>query len=161
MRFLKIIPACLVIVAFMIGCSKDKDKVSELEQEVMQEQGENYMAEPAPTVDTPAQPEPVVQEYAKTPEVAPAEEPKRESKRPGGSGYTVQIAAGTNYNYVRYMADKFVTRGYEAFITEATVQGVNFYRIRIGSYGTVTEARRAGDDLRDKYSVQYWIDNNI
>lgn len=161
MKILKAVPAFLIIFVFAFGCSKDKDQVSELEQEVIEEQGENYAAETAPAVDDSTPPKATVEEYEMTPEASPAEEPKVELKKPAGTGYTVQIAAGTNYNYVRYLADKFVTRGYEAYITEATVNGVNFYRIRIGSYGTVSDALRAGEDLKDKYSINYWVDNSI
>ena len=160
MRRLKFILMVSVVLAFGFGCSKDKDKVSELEKEVMQDQNQTAQTETPPAQDTSAEMAQPEEEYAKTPEAAPTEEPKKQISQPMGEGFTVQVAAGTNYEYAHDLADKFTERGYDAFVTEATVNGQDFYRIRIGDYPTLTEARTVGAELQDKYSVEYWIDNN-
>lgn len=174
MKFLKLIPAFFVIMTFAFGCSKDKDEVSELEQEVMEEQGEDYIAETGSETDTSAaektvetpepgvtpEPAPATQVYEKTPEAAPAEEPREQYIPPTGPGYTIQVASGTNESYAKYLADKYVNRGYQAYVDEAIVNGVSVYRIRIGKYGTTAEARQVGEEIKDKYSVNYWIDRS-
>ncbi len=160
MRILKFILMVSLVLAFEFGCSKDKDKVSELEKEVLQDQSQTAETQTPPAQDTLAEMGQPEQEYAKTPEAAPAEEPKKEISQPMGEGFTVQIAAGTNYEYAHDLADKFTDRGYETYVTEATVNGQDFYRIRIGDYPTLTEARTVGAELQDKFSVEYWIDNN-
>ncbi len=160
MRLLKFILMVSLVSAFGFGCSKDKDKVSELEKEVIQDQSQAAETETPATQDTSAEAAQPAEEHAMTPEAAPTEEPRKEYNQPTGEGFTVQVAAGTNYDYAHELADKFVDRGYDAYVTQATVNGEDFYRIRIGNYPTLTEAKSAGSELQDKYSVDYWVDNS-
>jgi cell division septation protein DedD len=157
----KFIAILAIFLLLSVGCSKDNDQVSELEQEVLNDQGEDYLAEDE-TMAEDTMPEAEPEEYAMTPETAPEEETTEDydiPEPPPGEGYTVQVAAGHNFDYARFMVDKFITRGYEAYLQDADVEGETYYRIRIGNYATVTEARTVGEDIQDKYSLDYWIDN--
>lgn len=160
MKPVKFVMAVLALSLFMAGCSKDKDQVSELEQEVLEQQSEDILTEETQAEDSVQIPE-GAEEYTMTPEAAPVEETEEyDYDEPAAGGYTIQVAAGTNQTYARYMADKFVTRGYDAFVTKTIYEGETFYRIRIGAYETLTEARNIAKELQDKYSVNFWIDNN-
>lgn len=153
----------LFLAVLMVGgCSKDEE-VAELEQQIKDTEAEDLLK------DTLAGEEVVVEEadmaeedYSMTPEAAPVEEkePAYMPKHTGTGQYTVQVAAGGNPEWVKYTAETYIRRGYEAFITEAIVDGETFYRLRIGSYGSFAEAKAAGMELEDKFSVDYWIDFN-
>ncbi|UCD16533.1 MAG: SPOR domain-containing protein [Candidatus Zixiibacteriota bacterium] len=160
--FLLVIFGAFVIIG-NFGCSKDKDEIAELEQEVLEEQSADYLPDTV-SAEAPAEQAGTesTEEYTMTPEVVPEEEEQVPTPpRPSGEGYTVQVAAGTNPTYAHDLADRFIMRGYEAFVTEAVIDGQTFYRIRIGDFETVTEAKNFGAELRDKYSTDFWIDNNI
>jgi cell division septation protein DedD len=99
---------------------------------------------------------------AMTPETTPVEDQVVEEmpRRPDMAGYTIQVAAGTNYDYAADLVGVYEKRGYEAFISDATVDGEAFYRVRIGVFEDIRDARALGDELKDKYSAEYWIDYN-
>jgi cell division septation protein DedD len=148
-------------LTFFAGCSKDEE-VAELEQEVKEAESMDYLADTGVAADAGVSADTVVPEqYTMTPEKTP-EESVSEPLMPrhlGTGGFTVQIAAGSNPEYVKYLADKYTRRGYDAFVTEAVVGDVTFYRVRIGTFETIAEARETGLMLQDKYSVDFWIDN--
>jgi septal ring-binding cell division protein DamX len=77
-------------------------------------------------------------------------------------GYTIQIAAGTSLADANYLAGKYAERGFDAFVAEVVVDGQTYYRVRIGNFDTIEEARKAAKDLKDRFSLEgYWIDKNI
>ncbi len=155
--------AALCLTIGMIGCSKDADEVAELEQEVLDQQGTDYLADSsAEAGGEVATAVGESDEYAMTPETTPEEDESTPMpSRPEGTGYTVQVAAGTNPVYAREQVNLFIDRGYEAYVTETLVEGETFYRIRIGNYETITEAKTVAMELHDKFSVSFWIDQNI
>jgi cell division septation protein DedD len=151
-----IISVILLFALFLWGgCNKDKGEVDQLEQEVMEAESEDYLA------DTTAEAE----EYAAEPYAEAEEEtvemPAVTYEPTATGGYTIQIGAGLNSENARYLAEKFIGRGYEAFITEAYFDDITYYRVRIGNFATVEEATVLGAELKDKYSVNFWIDSNI
>ncbi|UCD94601.1 MAG: SPOR domain-containing protein [Candidatus Zixiibacteriota bacterium] len=149
------------VLAFFAGCSKDEE-VADLEREVKEAESKDYLADTGIAVEAVVPADTVAPEqYAMTPEKAP-EESAAEPLMPrhlGTEGFTIQIAAGSNPEYVKYLADKYTRRGYDAFVTEAVVGDVTFYRVRIGTFETIAEAKETGLILQDKYSVDFWIDN--
>jgi cell division septation protein DedD len=152
----------LAIGASYVGCSKDED-VAQLEQQIKEEESRDYLADSVSKKDTLAMKSVVAKpkEYAMTPEAAPEEEYEQEGvARAGQGGYTIQVAAGSKVENANYLRKKFANRGYEAFISQADVNGQLFYRVRIGSFESVGEARQVARELEDKYSVDYWIDYN-
>lgn len=139
-----------------VGCSKDEDKVAELEQEVMDAESQDVLA------DTTAG-EGVTEPEQETAEgYAMAEEEPAKSYEPSATGgFTVQVGAGTNEVNADYLAEKFINRGYEAFITRVYIDDVLHYRVRVGNYETFEQAKEIGMEIKDKYSIDFWIDNNI
>jgi DedD protein len=150
----------LFLLMLLSGCSKDEE-IAELEQEIRESEAVDPLAESQEAADTSITVE-EPDEVVMTPEAAPVEEPIREEmpRRPDIAGYTVQVAAGTNYEYVSDQVDLFNQRGYEAFISDAVVGGQTFYRVRIGVFEDARDAEALGEELKDKYSVSYWIDYN-
>ena len=153
----------ILLAAFLItGCSKD-EQVAELEKQIQESESEDLLQDT--TTDAAETEQPTVPEtktYTKTPETAPREEkaPTYMPKHTGSGQYTIQIAAGSNPEWVKIMADKYIRRGYEAFITETDVDGETFYRLRIGSFDGLSEAKAVGMELKDKYSADFWVDYN-
>jgi len=148
----------MFLAAMMIGgCSKDEE-VAELEQQI---KGADLLTDSTTEGTTQETAEVAEEGYEMTPEAAPAEESAATymPEHPGGK-YTVQISAGGNPEWVKYMADTYIRRGYDAFITEAIIDDNTFYRLRIGSYDSFAEAEAAGLEMKDKYSVDFWIDYN-
>jgi len=35
-----------------------------------------------------------------------------------------------------------------------------YYRVRIGSYGTITKANMAGREIKEKFGVDFWVDRD-
>jgi len=158
-----LIPVLLLsVLAMFFGCSKDKD-VQDLENEVMESESQDYLADTtsAQPVETTA--DTSAKDYAMKPETAPVEETPAETRMPAQSGsgsFAIQVAAGTNPEYARALAERYVERGYDAFVTETIYNGETYYRIRLGGYDTYDEAETAGLNIKDKYSADFWIDNN-
>jgi cell division septation protein DedD len=159
-----LIPVLMLSLVFLFwGCSKDED-VAELEKEVKEVESADYLADTGGKGEV-AEGETVpstMSEYAMTPEKTPEEETAYEPESPyaGAGGFTVQVAAGADLDNVNYLMDKFVTRGYEPFMTRTVVDGVTYYRVRIGNFETLAAAKEFGNELKDIYSVDFWIDYN-
>ncbi|MDD3095582.1 MAG: SPOR domain-containing protein [Candidatus Neomarinimicrobiota bacterium] len=80
---------------------------------------------------------------------------------PLSSGYTVQIASSPSEIPSREFCEKLKAEGYDAFIQTANVNGVLYYRIRIGRYPSYQEAKAVLDKLIQKAEyrkLQPWID---
>lgn len=159
---MKIALIAALMLSFLLvigGCNKDKE-ISDLENEIKESESSDLLEDQTATTDTMTE---ATEEVAMTPETAPVEEEpevKEMPSRPEGNGFTVQVAAGSDYDYVTDRVNWFSNQGYNAFMEEAVVDGVTYYRVRIGVYPDIAEAKTVGDELKDKYSVDYWIDNN-
>ena len=101
-----------------------------------------------PTQSTPSQPQP---EAPKAPKEAmpPA---------PAGVGYTVQIASCESEDYARRLVARYTERGYQPFVTTVTYTNQEYYRVRVGHFQTVAEAKALRDELADRYSIKPWVD---
>ena len=77
---------------------------------------------------------------------------------PAGGGYTVQVAGCEDQAYAEYLVEKYTERGYDPYIATANVNGQTYYRVRIGSFETLGEAKALKTQLADRYSVVAWID---
>jgi cell division septation protein DedD len=153
------VAATLLLFGLIVtaGCSKDDD-VTELEQEMLSQDAPPTEAavdsQPVPSrppdtvasdLDVGAIPEETIDE----PEMPP---------RPVGVGYEVQVAGCEDPAYARYLIDKYRNRGYEPYVTEADVAGQKYYRVRLGVFETLSEAKRIQAELKDRYSIDTWID---
>jgi len=155
----------ILILSFLmvlISCSKDEE-VEKLEQEMLEAETSDFQTDTTTEeMETPDTMAAGVDEYAMTPETTPEEEPMEPatSDYSGMGGYTIQIGAGSDYGNVNYLLQKFLNRGYDAFMTEAYINDELVYRLRIGNYDNLAEAKAVAMELRDKYSVKFWIDYN-
>jgi cell division septation protein DedD len=144
----------IVALAVFFGCDKSKEDVDKLEQEAM---------EVTETVSDSLTIEEESDVTETLEETVSAEDDlaSRRYEATGTGGFTVQIGSGTSRRDANYTAEQFIGRGYEAFVSEVYIDDVSYFRIRIGNFETYEEARQLGEDLKDKYTVDYWIDNNI
>ena len=45
-------------------------------------------------------------------------------------------------------------------MTTANVEGQTFYRVRLGVFESMSEAKAAKAEIKDRYSIEAWIDVN-
>ncbi|UCE23961.1 MAG: SPOR domain-containing protein [Candidatus Zixiibacteriota bacterium] len=149
MNFHKFVIPGLLMFLLIFGCSKKKEEAAELEQEMLGQK--DTVAEtveaPADTMEALADASAVGEEVEYMPPSAPM-----------GSGYTVQVAGCEDRVYAEYLIDKYVQRGYEPYLTTASVAGQTYYRVRIGSFETLAEAKILKNELADRFSIDAWID---
>ncbi len=145
----------LVLVVF-IGCNKSEDDVNKLEQEALETEAVKAASDSLAIANAAVAVE--MEEETLSPEEELA---SRRYEAAGTGGFTVQIGSGTTRLAANYDAEQYIARGYEAFVSEVYIDDVSYFRIRIGNLETYEEATRLGEELKDKFSVDYWIDNNI
>lgn len=159
----------IILLSFLLGgCSKDKEQVAEIEKEVLEAESKVTVPDSIRGKDTVAAEQPgTTADYAKTPNVIPSEsgaepvpKPISSPAIPAGGPYTIQVAAATDMTYANALSDKYRQRGYESYVTAVNIDGINYFRVRIGSYESSARAKEVGLELRDKYSINYWITRN-
>ncbi len=157
MRSLRILLILGTLVALLAGCSDKQKEAEKLEEEMkaLESDGSKAVGEGI-VEETDTVREPVVDVAAVPEEEEPQVEPLPTA--PEGNGYTVQIASCEDSGYARHLIGVYSKRGYDAFVTRAEVGGQEFYRVRIGSFGTLGEAAQLKSELMDKYSLNPWID---
>lgn len=138
----------LLLLLLTFGCSKKKEEAAELEKELTG--GQDTTTEVAVA---PAETIPPTANVAAVPV-----EPEPAYQVPAGEGYTVQVAGCEDRTYAEYLVEKYAERGYEPYITSATVEGQTYYRVRIGSFETLGEAKALKEQIADRYSVAAWVD---
>lgn len=139
------------------GCSDDKkEEAARLEQELM---GGDTTTEEA--VEQESAPDTLAPERklpTRSPGAIPSESSFDLPEKPAGSGYAVQVAGCEDPKYATYLVGVYTNRGYEPYVTQATVGGQVYYRVRIGLFASMTEARSLSAELQDKFSISPWID---
>ncbi len=148
----------LILALAVTGCSKKKEEAQALQKEAAQDEAAMAMdslAQKPPVTDTVAEvtPKPV------TPQ-EPVETKPVESGYPQEEGFVVQVGSYLNHDLATSMVGKYKNRGYDAFLVPVEVDGQEFYRLRIGVFDTYAEAKQVGEQLADRYSAVYWLDNN-
>lgn len=78
-----------------------------------------------------------------------------ESEAP--SEYVVQIASSPDRSYAEQTVSSYAARGYQTHMTSAEVNGVTYYRVRIGRFSSSDSAARARDDLAQKFGVSGFV----
>ena len=73
-------------------------------------------------------------------------------------GFTIQIGSTPSETYAQEMAKSFLGRGFQAYVASVTIEGKTYYRVRIGFYPAAADAQSTLQELKDKYSVDGWID---
>lgn len=156
MRFICFLILCFGLIA--IGCSENQEDVDALGQEAAQDDASEVMDSLAGTtegdeIDTLAE-----EATEETGEVI--DEPSSAPDYSDLSGFVVQVGSYSTYEFAQMMADKYTRRDYPAFVVSTNIDGVTYYRLRIGVYETFEEAEQVGELVADRYSTEYWIDNN-
>jgi len=105
--------------------------------------------EPAESEPTPAQAEPA----------AEARVVREQEESPYGF-YTVQVSSWQTERKARQQTEHYRSLGLEAYVQRVDLEdrGIR-YRVRIGRYPSLTEARRAAAALRDIPESETWVDN--
>jgi cell division septation protein DedD len=149
-----ILAAAIIVVA---GCSDDKkEEAARLEQEMMQD-----TATPPPAPDTTAATADTARARQRVEATAvPQEEsPQRDMPaRPAGSGYAIQIAGCEDPAYAEHLVDVYQRRGYQPYVSTFTKDGQLYYRVRLGLFESLAEARKVQTELNDRFSIYPWID---
>lgn len=146
----------LLSAILVTGCSDDKkEEAARLEQELMGGDSAQSTESPAMTPDSmsPTKPAPT-----REPGAIPSERQVNLPGKPAGAGYAVQVAGCEDAKYADYLVGVYKSRGYEPYVTQANVGGTTYYRVRIGLFDTMSEARTLQAELQDKYSITPWID---
>lgn len=138
-----------------VACAERQDEAEKLGQEVTEQEVDSaaMVAEPVPDSASLAAEQSAVDATAALAKVEDIPE------IPPGEGYTVQVAACPDYEYAQYLVDLYRKRGHEPYMTKFTDGGESFYRVRIGTYETLAQAKEMKAELLDKYSLATWIDN--
>lgn len=79
---------------------------------------------------------------------APQQMPKNAAQDITGK-FTVQVGAYAKEDEAKARAEKLKSQGYSAFYIPGTVNGKTWYRVNVGTYTTLDEAKRANE----KYSA--------
>lgn len=151
LRYVMLIVFAVLLVA---GCSEDRKKeAAKLEKELEQRQGEVAESTQVPPPDTMAQHQAQMQA-----EAVPAE-PEVGTPAPGQtSGYSVQVASCESRKYAESLVEKYKKRGFDPYITEFDYNGQVYYRVRLGPYDSRAAAESAKMELKDRYSINAWVD---
>ncbi|GMR25336.1 MAG: hypothetical protein BMS9Abin39_0626 [Ignavibacteria bacterium] len=56
--------------------------------------------------------------------------------------YFVQVASFRKKNTAKKEAEKYIAKGYNAFLEEATINGVTWHRVRVGNFDTLEKAKQ-------------------
>jgi cell division septation protein DedD len=154
MKRIALILAC-GLIATVIGCSDEqKDEAERLERELL---GDTEQVDTTPVDTAQAEAAGEMEAGIGDAEAVPVEEETALPGQPAGSGYVVQVAACESDTYAEHLVSLYETRGYAPFVTTCTLDGQQYYRVRLGIYETLQEAQAVRNELKDDYSVIGWI----
>ncbi|MFQ5454080.1 MAG: SPOR domain-containing protein [Candidatus Zixiibacteriota bacterium] len=153
MNIYKFLLFTLILTGLIFSCSKKKEDAAKLEQEMLQQEVDSNAIR-----DSIQEMEAVMDSLAETEESMEVSEEAVMPGQPEGEGYTIQIASCEDRTYAEYLINKYLERGYEAYMTTITYDGQTYYRVRIGLFEALSDARLLEDELEDKYSKDVWID---
>lgn len=131
--------------------------------------GEEPVTEQAPAEQEQVQPtrQPAVtpERTAPTPEAPPEPPVSRPQivREPGASPYgfyTIQLSSWKTLRKAEQEAERYREMGLEAYVQRAEIaeRGV-WYRVRVGNYPSLSEARRAAASLVGVDVEDLWVDN--
>lgn len=107
---------------------------------------------PPEVVEKPALPT-LVQEET-TP---PITEKKIEAKPISLHPWVVQVSACQSYTQAKHLMDELKDNGFPAYLTETTLEGKKWYRVRLGFYSTKKEAVEVGKRIASEFKTKhYW-----
>jgi len=95
-------------------------------------------------------PKPVEKKAEKAPPAAPAPSVDQAESKENGKRWTVQVNAFPDERSAKSWVDRLKNKGYNAYVTEVSIKGKTWYRVRVGEYGTREEARKVEETLKTK-----------
>lgn len=105
--------------------------------------------EPAP------EPKPAVKPAPTPPPPPPAPAPKpavkKALKKTAYKPWAVNVSSFSQKKEAHAFAEKIGEAGYTPYVTEFTLDGVKWHRVRVGFFKTKAEAERVGDELTVKF----------
>ena len=87
----------------------------------------------------------------------PASTPKFTPPPSGSGSFTVQVSSWASKTRAEKEASKLSSAGMSAFVEEGVIAGENWYRVRVGRYGSSTEAKAAAAELSKSLEGQIWV----
>jgi hypothetical protein len=112
-------------------------------------------ASTTPATTTPSSSTPAPSRSTHRTEPAPAQ---KFTPPPSGSGnFTVQVSSWTSKEMAEKEASRLSAGGMSAFVEDAVIAGENWYRVRVGRYGSSREAKEAADQLAKSMEGQIWV----
>ena len=80
----------------------------------------------------------------------PAPSVDQAESKENGKRWTVQVNAFPDERSAKSWVDRLKNKGYNAYVTEVSIKGKTWYRVRVGEYGTREEARKVEETLKTK-----------
>lgn len=121
--------------------------------------------EPAPETAAPVPGERIPEAVAPRPgdpPLRPAEEREIsfpiDEPPPGTGRFTLQVSSWQSRANAEREANQIREAGEEAFISQSTVNGSTWYRVRVGRYLTFEEAENAAQNLQHLLEAGWWVD---
>jgi hypothetical protein len=114
---------------------------------------------PEPTLDPGAPSGTTTPSATTTPATTskPASTPKFTPPPSGSGSFTVQVSSWTSKTRAEKEASKLSAAGMSAFVEDGVIAGENWYRVRVGRYGSSTEAKAAAAELSKSLEGQIWV----
>lgn len=71
--------------------------------------------------------------------------------------WAVQVSAYQSYTQAKDFRNELKDKGFPAYLTEATIKGKKWYRVRLGFYSTKKEAVEVGKRIASEFKIKdYW-----
>jgi cell division septation protein DedD len=111
------------------------------------------------TVQPPTREQPPVREQQPIREQPSVTQQTAYAALPPGSGrYTVQVSAWRTRERAEAQVNRIRSAGKPAFLDETMIDGVRWYRVRVGRYATHEEAARNAESFQLLLESGWWID---
>lgn len=149
-----------ILLILFVGCSKEaKDEAAKMEKEMLADT--QTSVDTTTMTDTAAVMSPDTGANFEASAVPDEKPSSMMPAKPAGEGYTVQVASCEDRDYAQSLVEKYKERGYEPYVTSVTVDGQSYYRVRIGIFESISQAKALQAELADRYSVNSWIDATV
>lgn len=155
----------IALLAFLAGCGgNDTDELPPFQSQPQVRTAAERAAADTAAADT-ARAEPGRNGGAAAPGPGSAEERGAESRRDEAADapsdderlYTVQIAAFTDPASAEELEEQLRSEGMPVWTSVTEQGGRTFYRLRVGVVPTVSDARRLGSILTERYDWPVWV----
>lgn len=117
-------------------------------------QPESLSEEPSPTPTTPVKPPPVTQDQEQRTKPS---DTKQATPPSTTAGFTIQVTSLNSKREANKVLNSLNRSGFDGYISEAFVKGRKWFRVRVGRYATLEEARAAATKLISTNEVRIWV----